>query len=144
MNTVLANLELPATSTRPCALLLNLGLRTGQLTCIATVNHCVVISAADERAEVAESVALGHVLQIGRIRFKLLPEEVETVRTFLAQVPSPAVPSLPAGYEVTTTAARSPCGDGEATPPAFLGRAGGALDEDDSSLGKALAAREHY
>lgn len=148
MSAVLADLDLPQTQARPYNLWLSLGLLSGHLTAIATVNHCVVMSAGDERAELAESFSLGHVLKIGTARFKLLPEEVDSVRTFLAQFPSPASPSSDAAHEATTTAARSPyCDDGGTPPPRFSsfgGHSEASLDHENATFAQALTCNEGY
>lgn len=140
---VVADLEFPQTPTRHYSLWLSLGLLSGHLTAVISVNHCVIASSSGT-GELTESASLGPVLQIGTARFKLLPEEVEPVRAFLAKFPSPASTSSDAAHEVTTTAVSSACGDGEATPPAFLGQAGGSLDDENTTLVHALTCGEHY
>lgn len=147
MTPVLADLRLPATLTRPCALSLTLGLRTGYLTALAVVDY-QVIGSAGGRAEVARSSSLGHVLQIESARFMLLPEEVEPVRSFLAQFPSPASTSSDAAHEATTTAVRSPsCDDGGTPPPRFSsfgGHSEASLDDENLTLVHALTCSEDY
>lgn len=144
---VLASLELPSTPTRPCMLSCTLGLLTGHLTAVIVVNHEVIGSAGGD-AQLAESPSLGQVLQIGSARFRLLDEEVEPVRAFLAQFPSPASTSSDADYEATTTAVRSPsCGDGGTPPPRFSsfgGHSEASLDPDNRTLVHALTCGEDY
>jgi len=84
---VLANIELPASPAAPRTLSLMLGLLTGHLTAIVTVDHNVIVSAGGE-GWIDESVAMGPVLRIGSARFKLSPEEVPQVRDFLALRPT--------------------------------------------------------
>lgn len=146
MSAVLASLELPSTPTRPCALACTLGLLTGHLTAVVVANHEVIGSAGGD-AQLAESISLGPVLQIGGARFKLLDEEVEPVRAFLAQFPSPASPSSDADYEATTTAVRSPCDDGGTPPPRFSSLGGSSeasLDHENATFAQALTCNEGY
>lgn len=147
MSAVIADLDLTQTPVRPYNLWLSLGLLSGQLTAVVSVNHCVIASSTGT-GELTESASLGHALQIGTARFKLLPEEVEPVRTFLAQFPSPASPSSDADYEATTTAVRSPsCGDGGTPPPRFSsfgGSSEASLDHEHRTLVQALTCGEDY
>lgn len=128
MTIAIADLELPATPARPFTLTLHLGLLTGHLIALVVVKHCVIVSASGD-GELAESSAMGPVLKIDGTRFKLLPEEVEIVRDFLARFISPPAPapSLAAADEAAATDLPL-SGSGMTPPPVCTG--GGSLDEN--------------
>ena len=128
---VLAHLELPATPALPRKLSLLLGLLSGHLTALVVVDYHVTM-AADGYGEVAESAAMGSVLRIGNTRFKLLPEEVEPIRTFLARFPC-AEPTIRSDSAKQAAPVVLPP-DGscrESPPPDARSSGGGALGRSD-------------
>jgi hypothetical protein len=138
---VLSNLELPATPSMPRTLSLMLGLLTGHLTAIVSVNHTVMMSAGGD-PELTESVSLGAVLRIGTTQFRLDPHEVPQVRELLARFPTARSPIGPEPAKVASTAAFPPSGSESREPLTSAMSDVGELDH--ATPARALTANETY
>jgi hypothetical protein len=138
---VISNLELPATPSMPRTLSLMLGLLTGHLTAIVSVNHTVILSAGGD-PDLTESLALGTVLRIGTTQFRLDHHEVAQVRELLAKFPTARSPIGPEPAKVASAAAVTPSRSESREPLTSAMSDVGELDRATAAL--TLTANETY